>query len=123
MRRELPRLEVADREPGREVDGPGNRQADERHEGAELPPLAEERRLEDPVRMLEGLVVPVEPTARFRGRGEQPQKDGAKQRVVLARMRAGVRAGEDRGCGLARELVEGEARIVTRSGEPIRDPR
>ena len=55
---------------------------------AYLPPLAEERRLEVGVRMLEGLVVPVEAAARLGGRDEQPEEHGAKQRVVLARMRA-----------------------------------
>ena len=99
---------MTNREPGRELDRPGDRESDERHDRPELPTLAEERRLEDPVRVLERLVVPVEPAARLCGRDEQSEQHRAKERVVLARLRPGVGAREDRGRGLPRELLEGE---------------
>ena len=64
--------------------------------------------------MLERLVVPVEPAARLSGRGQQSEQHRAKQRIVLARLRAGMGAGEDRSRRFPGELVEGEARVLPR---------
>jgi hypothetical protein len=52
------------------------------------------------------MVVPVEAAATLGGRDQQRQENGAEERLLLRRLRAGVRAGEDAGSRLAQELLE-----------------
>jgi len=72
---------------------------------------AEERVLDLRVRSGEGVVVPVEPAAALGDRGQHRKQDRPKERVVLARAHARVRVREDRGGGLAPEIVDRVARV------------
>ena len=83
----------------------------------------EERGLEVGVRAVEGGVVPVEAAAGL-GRGdEERHDDAAVQRTILVRAAGSgsgsrVRAREDRRGRLARELLQGDRRVL-----PARKPR
>ena len=115
MRRQLGRDERAQEQRLRELHLPGHREPDHRGDRAVATPLTEERLLELAVRALEGVVVPVEAAARLGGRDEEPEEDGAEERVVLGRTRARVGLREDRGSGLAPQLLEGEQRVLARA--------
>ena len=73
--------------------------------------LAEERGLELGVRALVRAVVPVEAAAHLGGAHQQRQQHAAEEGFVLVGARAGVRAREDRGRGLAAELVHCKLRV------------
>ena len=64
--------------------------------------------------MLERLVVPVEAAARLRGSDQQPEENGAEERLVLARPRPRMGAREDRRGRLAPKLLDCESRVVPR---------
>ena len=102
-----------------------DRDADERREHGVSPPLAEQRPLEIRVRALERLVVPVEAAARLGRRDEQPEQDGAKERVLLARAGARMSSREDRGRRLSTELFDRKRHVVTHPEQrlPLLDER
>ena len=89
------------------------RQPDEGSDGRVRAALAEQRVLQLRVAALECLVVPVEAPARLGDAHEKIDEDRAKQRVVLGRLAAGVRARIDRGGALAVQLLERNRRVVT----------
>ena len=115
MRGELAGDERPQEQAVRELEGLRERETDERRDRDISSALTEERRLELRVRAVERLVVPVEAPARLGGPNQQPEQDGAKERLVLARTRARVGAGEDGGRRLAPELLDRESRILARS--------
>ena len=115
VRRELAGHEEPYREAVRELDRLREREADERGERDVLAALAVERPLELRIRLVEGLVVPVEAATGLCGRDQEPEENGAEQRLVLARPRSCVGLREDRCRGLAPELLDGEPRIVARA--------
>ena len=76
--------------------------------------------------MLERIVVPVEPSSHDSAvEMTSPSNTSAEQRVVLGRVRPGMRASEDRSRRFARKLVESEASIFagTQHRLPLLDER
>ena len=71
-----------------------------------------ERRLEQRVRPLERLVVPVEPAAGLGGRDQEPEEDRTEERLVFCGAGARVRIREDRSSRLTAELFDGEPSIL-----------
>ena len=102
-----------------------DRDADERRHGGVRATLAVERSLQLGIRAVERVVVPVEATARLGGRDEQPEQDGAEERLVLGRSWACMGAGEDPGCRLALQLLERDQRVLPapKPGSPLLDER
>ena len=74
-------------------------------------PSPKSARLELGVRALVRAVVPVEAAAHLGGAHQQRQQHAAEERFVLVGARAGVRTREDRGRGLAAELVHRKLRV------------
>ena len=77
--------------------------------------LAEERALELDVRAVERCIVPVEAAARLGRAHQERQQNAAEEGFVLVGARPRMCTREDRRCGLAPELVDGELCIRTSS--------
>jgi hypothetical protein len=85
---------------------------DERGDRGVRASLPEERALELGIGPVERLVDPIEAPARLGDPEQQVDENGAEERVVLRGITARVRAGVDPRGRLARELLEGDQRVV-----------
>ena len=109
--RDLTRGDGTQRDAAAEVDVGACGETDDRRERDVRPVRAEERLLEVGVRGVERLVVPVEAAATLGGPRQHRQQDRPEERIVAGVADPGVGAREDRGRGLALQIVDRVARV------------